>query len=110
MVRHFVFRARKVYYVALEMSNKPIRVTAIALGPFESPMQEIIRNAPMDQFPSRDRFIKLYREGKLIKTDILAKILIDLSLSEWPELSGIIGDLRSKEFQKECIEHGVKID
>jgi 3-oxoacyl-[acyl-carrier protein] reductase len=95
--------------VALEMSDKPIRIAAISPGPFESRMQEIIRGVSASAFPSRDKFVNLYKEGKLNKPDGLAKVLIDLSLSEWPELSGVIGDLRSVDFQKECIEHGVEI-
>ncbi len=95
---------------ALEVSDKPIRIAAISPGPFESPMQEIIRGVSDQRFPSRDKFVSLYKEGKLDTPDRFAKILVDLSLSEWPELSGVIGDLRSPDFQKECIGHGVEID
>jgi 3-oxoacyl-[acyl-carrier protein] reductase len=96
--------------VALEISDKPIRIAAISPGPFESGMQETIRGVSTHRFPSRDKFINLYEEGKLNTPDRLAKILIDLSLSEWPELSGVMGDLRSVDFQKECVEHRVEIE
>ncbi len=96
--------------VALEVTDKPIRVVAISPGPFESPMQEIIRKTDVKAFPSREKFVRLHKEGKLASPEAIAKILLDLSLTDWPELSGMVEDLRSPDFQKQCMQHGIEVN
>jgi len=94
---------------AMEVFDKPIRVLALSPGPFESHMQELIREANIESFPSREKFLKLHKEGKLKNPETLARIILDIALTDWPEISGRVEDLRSADFQKECIQHGLKI-
>jgi NAD(P)-dependent dehydrogenase (short-subunit alcohol dehydrogenase family) len=95
--------------VALEVADMPIRVAAISPGPFESSMQQIIRKAEIKAFPARDKFVKLHREGRLADPETFAKIILDISLADWPELSGIVADLRADDFQIECRKRGIEI-
>jgi len=95
--------------VAVEVEHKLIRIAAISPGPFESHMQEVIRNSAEYQFPSKEKFVKLYKRGKLPEPKIIAPILLDISLTDWPELSGMVNDIRSDDFQNQCREHGVVI-
>jgi benzil reductase ((S)-benzoin forming) len=93
--------------VAVEIEHKLIRIAAISPGPFESHMQEVIRNSTEYQFPSKEKFVQLHKRSKLHKPEIIAPILLDISLTDWPELSGMVTDIRSEEFQKQCRKHGV---
>jgi NAD(P)-dependent dehydrogenase (short-subunit alcohol dehydrogenase family) len=94
--------------IALELEHKLIRIAAISPGPFESRMQEIIRNTAEYQFPAKDKFVKLHQKDKLPDPETIAPVLLDISLTDWPELSGMVADLRSEGFQIKCQEHGVK--
>jgi NADP-dependent 3-hydroxy acid dehydrogenase YdfG len=93
--------------VALEMENKPIRVAALSPGPFESKMQKILRDSKFSDFPKREKFINLQKTGKLPSANDLAKIFLDISLSDWPGLSGMVEDIRSQLFRRECYEQGI---
>jgi benzil reductase ((S)-benzoin forming) len=95
---------------ALETENKNVRIAAVSPGPFESGMQQIVRKTDSRQFPSRDKFVELYESGRLPSPDIIAPVLLDIALTDWPELSGTVNDLRNKAFQRECIAHGVTFD
>ncbi len=95
--------------VAQEVAGKPIRIFGLSPGPFKSGMQEILRNTSPEDFPSRNKFIKLYEEDKLASPEDLSKVFIDLALSNWPELNGRIEDIRDAQFKKECEEHGIEI-
>lgn len=94
--------------VALEMSQHPIRVTAISPGTFDSHMQAVIRNTPEDDFPARQKFIDLYEQNKLASPSDVAKTILEIAGSDWPELSGRIEDIRSPEFQQECRERNIR--
>jgi hypothetical protein len=72
-------------------------------------MQETIRQVDEADFPKRQKFIDLHEQGKLPGADAIAKIVMDIALSEWPELSGTIDELRSPDFQKECRRRGISI-
>jgi NAD(P)-dependent dehydrogenase (short-subunit alcohol dehydrogenase family) len=93
--------------VALEVEHKLIRVAAISPGPFESRMQEVIRNSAEYQFPSKEKFVRLHKTGKLPGPDVIAPVLLDISFTDWPELSGMVTDIRSEKFQIQCQKHGV---
>jgi len=93
--------------VALETAGTPIRITAISPGPFEGNMQEILRSSSEEFFPARDKFTSLFKEGRLSKPEPLAKILLEIAFTDWPELSGRIADVRDPQFRKECEAHGV---
>jgi len=62
----------------LEQNNAqfPTIVFALAPGIIETDMQEMIRNTNVDEFPEREKFIKLYQDGKLAKPDDVAKVII----------------------------------
>jgi len=93
--------------VALETEHQLIRIAAISPGPFESRMQEIIRSTTDYQFPSKEKFVKLHEKGKLPNPEDIAPVMLDISLTDWPELSGMVIDIRTEKFQKQCIKHGV---
>jgi len=93
---------------ALEMANAPVRVAAISPGPFESHMQQALRQSEPENFPAREKFIDLHREGKLPHPDTIARIITDIALSDWPELSGMIEDIRSADFKEKCRRRGIK--
>ena len=93
--------------VAMEVSHRPVRIVAISPGPFESHMQKVIRQTDSRMFPAREKFVKLYQEGKLAEPQAVAKVMVDIALTDWPELSGRVEDLRSADFQRQCIEHGL---
>jgi len=94
--------------VALELEHKLIRIAAISPGPFESRMQEVIRNTAEFQFPAKEKFVQLLQKNKLPSPETIAPVLLDVSLTDWPELSGMVTDLRSEDFQLMCQKHGVK--
>jgi NAD(P)-dependent dehydrogenase (short-subunit alcohol dehydrogenase family) len=95
--------------IALELGNSPVRIAAISPGPFESPMQEALRAASERDFPRRDKFIKLHETGALPTPEIIAPMMLDIALADWPELSGKVEDIRDTGFQQECIQHGIKV-
>jgi len=95
--------------VAMEVSGRPVRVTAICPGSFDSHMQRAIRETSELGFPAREKFVRLYEEGKLADPEELAKVIVDLCLVDWPDLSGRVEDLRCADFRTECREHGVTI-
>lgn len=95
--------------VALEVEHKLIRIASISPGPFESKSQEIIRASAEFQFPSKEKFLKLQKSGRLPKVEEVAPTMLDISLTEWPELSGMVDDIRNEDFQRLCLAHGVSI-
>jgi NADP-dependent 3-hydroxy acid dehydrogenase YdfG len=94
--------------VALELEHKLIRIAAITPGPFESRLQEVIRNTAEFQFPAKEKFVKLHQKNKIPSPETLAPVLLDISLTDWPELSGMVTDLRAEDFQLQCQAHGIK--
>jgi len=95
--------------VAMEVADFPIRVAAISPGPFESRMQQIIRKTDIKSFPYRDKFVRLHRDGQLAAPEFFAKIFLDIACTDWPELSGMVADLRAADFQKECRKRGIEM-
>jgi NAD(P)-dependent dehydrogenase (short-subunit alcohol dehydrogenase family) len=95
--------------VALEVEGRPIRIAALSPGPFESRMQRAIREASLEDFPSRQKFIDLYEQGLLAHPDSVARKILDIAFSRWPSLSGVVADLRSEDFQRLCLEQGIDI-
>lgn len=93
---------------ALEMMGTPVRVAGISPGPFESHMQQALRQSDPENFPAREKFVNLHREGKLPDPDTIAGIIMDIALSNWPELSGMVEDIRSADFKEQCRQRGIK--
>jgi 3-oxoacyl-[acyl-carrier protein] reductase len=93
--------------VALETRDRPVRIFGISPGPFESHMQQLLRDSHAADFPQQDKFIRLYEKNELGSAEKIAHITLDITGTEWPELSGRIVDLRSQEFQKDCAHHGL---
>jgi len=62
----------------LEQSTEPYSVKIFALTPgiIETGMQELIRTTDESLFPERDKFIRLYEEGKLSDPDDIAQIVL----------------------------------
>lgn len=93
---------------ALEAEVTPVRVAAISPGPFESHMQQTLRQSDVKDFPAWEKFINLHQKGKLPHPDTIAETLLDIALSDWPELSGMIEDIRSADFKEKCRQRGIK--
>jgi benzil reductase ((S)-benzoin forming) len=96
--------------IAAELEHESVRIFALSPGPFEGHMQEIIRRTSEESFPQREKFIKYYESGALADPDELGHIILEISLTDWPELSGTIADLRSDDFRTACAEHGVTFE
>jgi len=56
---------------------QPTKVFALAPGIIETGMQELIRTTDESLFPERDKFIRLYEEGKLSNPDDIAYIILN---------------------------------
>jgi hypothetical protein len=70
-------------------------------------MQEVLRQSDPENFPAISKFIYLHQSGRLPHSEQIAEIILDISLSQWPELSGRIVDIRDPEFHKECQKRDV---
>ena len=64
--------------VALEEKDRGLRVHAVAPGIIETTMQEQIRAASSEQFPERDRFVKIHRDGTASSIAWVAARLLEL--------------------------------
>ncbi len=62
----------------LEQSTElhPVKIFALTPGIIETGMQELIRTTDVNLFPERDKFIRLYEEGKLSNPDDIAQIIL----------------------------------
>jgi benzil reductase ((S)-benzoin forming) len=62
----------------LEQNTEPqsTKVFALAPGIIETGMQELIRTSDESLFPERDKFIRLYEEGKLSNPEDIAHIIL----------------------------------
>ena len=54
----------------------PVKIFALTPGIIETGMQELIRTTDESLFPERDKFIRLYEEGKLSNPDDIAHIIL----------------------------------
>ncbi|PKK83918.1 MAG: hypothetical protein CVT49_05700 [candidate division Zixibacteria bacterium HGW-Zixibacteria-1] len=95
--------------VAEELKETPIRIAALSPGPFDSHMQKVMRGTDISDFPVKDRFVELHRSGKLATPEQLAPMILDIALTDWPELSGRVEDIRDGDFQRLCFQNGVLI-
>lgn len=93
--------------VAKEIEGTPVRICAISPGPVETYMQEAIRTTSIDNFPAREKFVQMYNEGQLPAPEDIAGSFIDITLTDWPDLSGTIDDIRSPDFRNICGRYGV---
>lgn len=55
---------------------QPVNIFALAPGIIETGMQELIRTTDENLFPERDKFIRLYEEGKLSNPEDIAHIIL----------------------------------
>lgn len=95
---------------AAEHESSPIRVFAVSPGPFESHMQETMRSSSEEDFPARDKFIRLHEEGLLPSAEEVSAATLGLASCDWPELSGEIIELRGEDFRRKAKERGIVID
>jgi len=59
----------------------PVKVFALAPGIIETDMQIKIRATTAEDFPAREDFIKLFEDGKLLKSDYVASIIVQTLFS-----------------------------
>jgi len=55
----------------------PAKIFALSPGIIETGMQELIRTTDESLFPERDKFIRLYEEGKLSNPEDIAQIIVN---------------------------------
>lgn len=67
--------------VALD-KNSAVRICALAPGVVDTDMQTEVRALPAEQFPLRERFIKMKAEGTLTPAAVAARKVIDYLLSD----------------------------
>jgi NAD(P)-dependent dehydrogenase (short-subunit alcohol dehydrogenase family) len=67
--------------VALDRSPR-LRITSVAPGVIDTDMQAEVRATTDDKLPSRQRFVEMKREGRLISPDQAGRALVELLLSE----------------------------
>lgn len=67
--------------VALDKSPG-VRICALAPGVVDTDMQTEVRALPAEQFPLRERFIKMKNEGTLTPAAVAAKKVVDYLLSD----------------------------
>jgi len=67
--------------VALDQSPS-LKICSVAPGVVDTDMQTEVRAIPPEQFPMRDRFIKMKNEGTLTPPSVAAKKLLDYLLSD----------------------------
>lgn len=82
--------------IALEQKNAsfPVKVLSVAPGIVDTPMQEIIRESKVEQFPMKEKFVALHQTNKLAGTDDTAQKIISL-LFDNSLLGGEILDIRN---------------
>ena len=67
--------------VALDQSPS-LKICSVAPGVVDTDMQTEVRAIPPEQFPMRERFIKMKSEGTLTPPSVAAKKLLDYLLSD----------------------------
>ncbi|WP_345815609.1 SDR family oxidoreductase [Paraburkholderia sp. PREW-6R] len=67
--------------VALD-ANRALRICSLAPGVIDTNMQAEIRSSGAEQFPMRDKFEDLKRNGQLVTPDQCAAQLLDYALSD----------------------------
>ena len=68
---------------AVALDRDPsIRICSVAPGVVDTDMQDEVRALPADQFPMRDRFIKMKNDGTLTRPPVAARRLVDYLLSD----------------------------
>lgn len=93
---------------AHECDVSKVRIFAVSPGPFESRMQETLRATDPSDFPAHPKFVKLHEDDALPPPEGPGRILVDMVMSDWPELHGTVVDLRDPEFQRECERRGIR--
>lgn len=82
--------------VALEQQENefPVKILSIAPGIVDTPMQEKVRNANIEDFPMQPKFKNLHQEGKLTPPLEAATNILEM-VAEMNLPNGSITDLRS---------------
>ncbi len=62
--------------------ENPVKVFALTPGIIETGMQELIRTTDESLFPERDKFIRLYEEGKLSDPGDIAQVILSTIFNE----------------------------
>ena len=96
------------WIVAEEIKETAVRIAALSPGPFESRMQEIMRNTDKSEFPMKDKFVGLHKNKQLPTAEQIATMVLDTTLNKWPEQSGRFSIVRDPEFKINFSGYGVK--
>jgi benzil reductase ((S)-benzoin forming) len=66
--------------IALEqaVSEHPILAFSVNPGVMDTAMQADVRESKVEEFPDRERFVRLKLEGKLAQPDDVARRIVDL--------------------------------
>lgn len=67
--------------VALDHSPR-LRISSLAPGIIDTQMQDVIRASNADDFPDHQRFVDMWREGRLQDPNDVARGIIDFVMSE----------------------------
>jgi NAD(P)-dependent dehydrogenase (short-subunit alcohol dehydrogenase family) len=68
---------------AVTLDKTPcVRISSVAPGVIDTDMQAEVRATTDDKLPSRQRFVEMKREGRLISPDQAGRGLVDLLLSD----------------------------
>lgn len=91
--------------VAMEQRSRrrPVTICAVAPGVVDTGMQQVVRHASPDAFPDRDRFVQMQAEGRLLKPDHVADLILDLDRNGQLKSGGIY-DLRDVVWQHDLPE------
>ena len=95
--------------VAEEVRKTAVRIAALSPGPFESPMQEMVRNTDKSEFPLKDKFVDLHRNKQLPTAEKIAAMVLDMALNKWPEQSGRFTIIRDPELRSNFNGYSVKL-
>jgi benzil reductase ((S)-benzoin forming) len=72
----------KVAGVEQQKQAMPVKVLALAPGIVATSMQDHLRTVPSDNFPEKEKFIKLHEEGKLSDPSLVAQIITNAIFNE----------------------------
>lgn len=67
--------------VALDRTER-LRISAVAPGIIDTYMQDVIRSSDVQDVPNQQRFVDLWREGKLEKPNEVARVLVNFVMSD----------------------------
>lgn len=86
--------------LAEELSETPVAAFNFLPGVVETEMQREIRETSSQDFPKKERFVEMHREGHLLDPRVPAHIVASLIESSDMDLNGRSFDVRDKEVER----------